>query len=514
MLPLGSKTPVAVAIVMLAVTSACVSAAPLDVVATPFAWQRSTPEQQGVDSEMLVRAVRRIRDEDIDVRSLVLVRNDHVILELYVHPYTRDTVHNVKSVSKSILSALAGIALREGDLRSLDQPVREFFPDDFPEDPEDDKNRITLRHLLTMTAGLDLDENGPKMQAVFRSPDWIRATFETDMATPPGERFVYSTPLTHALVGVLTEASGQSALEFAKEHLFGPLEFGALQWTRGPRGYYFGGSELFLRTRDMAKFGLLYLHDGAWGERQIVPAEWVAESTRNQLPAGSTTRYGYWWWIDGDGGGFEAMGWGGQGIKVRRDLRLVATVTSGEFGASDRMFRDFDPTSLSDEPLPPNPAAVTQLAALIHDLEHPAPSAVPTLPAIATKISGVTYQLDENARDLRAFTFRFDDDAPTAAVVTQRGTETYTGEIGMDGIYRLTDMQTRGPLPERNQLALRGRWNDADEFIIDSHQVGDPVHATWTVRFNTRGLHADVEIHPTGQRFSVSGRSSAEPGSP
>ena len=157
-----------------------------------FQLKRSTPEEQGVDSERLIESVRRIRDDDLDVRSLVLLRNDHIILELYVHPYDRDTLHNVKSVSKSVISALVGIALEEEVVESLDQAVGEFYPQYFTEGMDARKKTITLRHLLTMTAGLDLDENGPKMAKVFASNDWIRAAFEAPMAadTP----MVESTP--------------------------------------------------------------------------------------------------------------------------------------------------------------------------------------------------------------------------------------------------------------------------------------------------------------------------------
>ena len=116
---------------------------------------------------------------------------------------------------------------------------------------------VAFRHsrVSCVVATLDLDENGPKMQKVFASDDWIEATFRQEMVASPGSRFVYSTPLTHTMVGVLTEASGRSVLELANEHLFGPLEIAELQWARGPKGYYFGGAELFMRPRDMAKIG-------------------------------------------------------------------------------------------------------------------------------------------------------------------------------------------------------------------------------------------------------------------
>jgi CubicO group peptidase (beta-lactamase class C family) len=476
-----------------------------------FEWKRSTPEEQGVDSEMLLEAVRRIRDDDLDIRSLVLVRNDHIILELYVHPYDRDTLHNVKSVSKSIISALVGIALEEGILESLDQTVEEFFPQYFTEGMDESKKQITLRHLITMTAGLDLDENGPKMAKVFASDDWIRAALEAPMADDPGASFLYSTPLTHTMSGILTEASGMSLLELADARLFGPLGIETLQWTQGPRGYYFGGAELFLRPIDMAKFGQLFLHDGKWQDEQVVPAEWVAESTRNQVPDGSRGRYGYWWWLaeeEGEVTAVKAMGWGGQGITVMPQLGMVAAGTAGHPRAPDRMFRGFDPSSFTDEPLPPNPEAVAELERLVHELGNPEPQPVPPLPEIAAKISGRTWVADENPRGFRSFAFHFDADPSVFRVAVEQATEALEAEVGLDGLYRMNDTGPAGSMPDDNRLAARGRWTKENELILESHQVGNPVHATWTVRFNGDRLEATALVQPLGQSFVITAAAS------
>jgi CubicO group peptidase (beta-lactamase class C family) len=461
---------------------------------------------------MLLRAVRRIRDENLDVRSVVLVRNDHVILELYVYPYDRDTVHNVKSVSKSIISALVGIALREGILESLDQTVGEFFPQYFTDGTDERKKRITLRHLVTMTAGLDLDENGPKMAKVFASDDWIRTTFEAPMADDPGARFLYSTPLTHTMSGILTEAGGMSLLELADEHLFGPLGIEKVQWKQGPRGYYFGGAELFLRPLDMAKFGQLFLHGGTWQAERIVPAAWVAESTRNQIPDGERGRYGYWWWIveqEGEVTAIKAMGWGGQGITVLPEFDMVAVGTAGDPRASDQMFRGMDPSSFNNEPLPPNPEAVAELEQLVRELEHPKPQPVPSLPAIAREISGRTWMLDANPQDLRSFVFRFGADPSAFEVVVERSTETVEAEVGLDGLYRMTDTGSAGPMPENNRLATRGHWTEDDELILESHRVGDPLRATWTLRFDEDRVEARARLRPLGQSVVITGRAAS-----
>lgn len=201
-----------------------------------FEWKTSTPEAQGVDSRDLTRALERVARQDIDLHGLIVYRNGHVILEVYPPPYDAQTVHNVKSVSKSLLSALVGIAIDKDIVAGIDQRVSEFFPEYFKTDKHSGKQDILLRHLLTMTSGLDLDENGPRMKAVFSSDDWIGATLQRPMVAVPGQRFEYSTALTHLMSGLLSRASGSSLLALCQRYLCGPLGFEKVQWhTSGPR---------------------------------------------------------------------------------------------------------------------------------------------------------------------------------------------------------------------------------------------------------------------------------------
>ena len=311
---------VAIALSLVVFTSVAADVAPSGAT---FEWKQSTPEAQGVDSAMLLRSLRRIRDEDLDIRSLILIRNDRVILELYVHPYDRDTVHNVKSVSKSILSALVGIAPARGSSREHrpDPSVNSFHGTsrrrqgpaqrDHALEPADDDVRARSRRERPEDAGGVCQRQLDPHDLPGEHGDGAWRTLRLQHAVDPHHG------------GHPHRASGKSMLEFANEQLFGPLGFGALEWSRGPQGYYFGGAELFLRPRDMAKFGLLYHHGGQWAGTQLVPAEWVAESTRNQLAEDSSVQYGYWWWIDPSGFGFKAQGWGGQGISVLENLRMV-----------------------------------------------------------------------------------------------------------------------------------------------------------------------------------------------
>ncbi|MHC5114663.1 MAG: serine hydrolase domain-containing protein [Planctomycetota bacterium] len=472
--------------------------------AAPFAWKRSTPEEQGIHSEVLLEGLRRIDPGELDTHGLIIVRHGHVVLECYVHPYGPDTLHNVKSVSKSVMSALAGIALREGVVDSLDQRVHEFFPEHFDDDDDPRKRRIAIRHLLTMTSGLDLDENGPIMQGIFASDDWIEATFARPMATDPGAAFVYSTPLTHTFSGILTETSGRTAFDFAKVHLFTPLGIEHVQWTTGRDGYSFGGSEVFMTPRDMAKFGLLYLNRGRWQGREIVPESWVEVSTRNQLGDSVPGAYGYGWWPNAEGR-YGAMGWGGQGIGVDPAHDLVAVGTAGGSGSFGELFSHLDGYEPSDGPLPPNPEGVAELERLVRELGHPAPRPLPPLPARARAISGQRYVLDENPRGLRDVTFDFPG-GPVAHVVVSTGAGELAIDIGLDGVDRVSDIGALGRMPEGNRGAHRGEWTADDTFTIDGHEVGNPMHSRMVFVFDGDELEITTTSRPLQRRLVVTGR--------
>lgn len=503
-----------VILVLLGLTVATVIEAPPLQAAPPERdsrpWKVSTPEEQGLDSRIFLEGLSRLRTEESALHSLLVLRNGYLVLECYVHPYGPDTLHNVKSVSKSIISAVTGIALEKGILTSLDRPVRSYFPEYFTGGTDPRKEAITLRHLLTMTSGLELDENGPLMSAVFASDDWIKATFERPMAAAPGTVHLYSTPLTHALSGILTRASGKTLLDLSREVIFDPLGIEEVQWQRGPQGYYFGGAELFLKPRDMAKFGLLYLSGGRWRGRQVVPEAWVRESTRNQLSLEEADqKYGYYWWLPPDGG-YMAMGWGGQVILVDPAEELVIVSTAGESGDLDRLFRGFEDYEPSPEPLPANPAAVKALRNLIEELGSPRPEPAAALPPIARRISGRRFLLDENPRGFQAVSLEFrDNNVATYFLSTPSGDQTFL--VGLDGIHRLTETGGFGQMPEGNRFAMRGSWADRETFVIESGEMGNPIHGVSRMTFPDGGerISIEVSVAPIGTQFTLTGKAPA-----
>jgi CubicO group peptidase (beta-lactamase class C family) len=480
----------------------------------PFRWERSTPEAEGIDSRELIRALSRVRDDGLRLHSLTVVRNGRVVVEAYVHPYDKDTLHNAKSASKSMLSALVGIALEEGILTSLDQTVWDFFPEYITDEMDPRKRSITLRHLLTMTSGMDLDEGGPIEREIFGSADWIKATFARPMAEDPGRRFLYNSGLTHTMGGILTRASGQSLLELADRHLFRPLGIAEVQWKKTPKGYYLGGGELFMRPRGMVKFGLMFLNGGRWDGRQVVPAEWVRESTRDHMAEVKADRgYGYWWWripgpwswLIGDYG-YTAAGWGGQRIAVfpRRDM--VVIVTFADPDGFDKLFGDFKIWSVGDTALPPNPEAVETLEALVRELEHPAPKPIPALPALASEISGRTYVLTDVDRPSPLEHVAFDftrPDRSTMTIGTSLGIHRLS--VGLDGLYRVSPTGPFGKMPRDNRIAVRGRWTGGQTLGMDYIDLGDPNHWHLDISFTDDRISISAQIEPKGLRLIWNG---------
>ena len=482
---------------------------------TRFNWKRSTPEEQGIDSRGLVRAVSRVNDKRINLHSLIMIRNGHLIFETYAPPYDKNTLHNVKSVTKSIMSTMVGIALEGGILVSLDQTVCEYFPEYFTDSMDPRKRAITLRHLLTMTSGLDLDENGPIMDGIFSSDNWIKATFERPMQDDPGQRFMYCTALTHAMSGILTRASDRSLLELCNHYLFGPIGINGIQWMQGPDGYNYGGAQLFMTPRDMAKVGLLFLNKGRWDGEQIVPCEWILESTRDHM-AGirSNEAYGYLWYpfddssdLHGHENGYMAAGWGGQRIHVFPRLNIVIASTFADPGGFYKMFDGFGSASISDSPLPPNPDALKDLKSLVWDLENPTPKPIPGLPPLAKKISGRTYLLEDAdwSSPFKDITFDFTrPDRATATIGTEEGT--FRLAIGLNGLYRLTSTDRLGGMPRDNQIAVRGRWNDDQSLALNCMNVGDPNHAHLTVSFSEDQISISADFEPGGSNLMLKGQ--------
>jgi CubicO group peptidase (beta-lactamase class C family) len=296
-------------------------------------WRTSTPEEQGMDSELLADMWEYVQENGLRVDTVTIVRHGYLVLDAYTDSDEENSTHQLYSCTKSVTSALVGIALDQGYIQSVDQPVLSFFPERTVANLDARKEAMTLEHLLTMTDGLDwvrkdvyVTSSGDTTPAMTQSSDWFQFTLDRRMAEKPGSRWNYNGGASHLLSAIIQETTGITALEFAEEHLFGPLGISEVLWSSDPQGRSYGASYLRMMPRDMAKFGYLYLNEGMWDGKQVVPAGWIKASTVNHSPT-PQIYYGYQWWIMPWAGYYSAVGARGQYITVLPELDMVVVFT-------------------------------------------------------------------------------------------------------------------------------------------------------------------------------------------
>ena len=305
-----------------------------------YTWQTSNPEAQGLDPQVLDSAFIDAGAKGY-VDGLLVIRNGFLVAEAYYNGYGVNTPHNVKSVSKSFLSVIAGKVLEQGYIGSLDEQVLGYFPEYIYPGIDERKYDITIRHLMTMQMGIagEAENNYQVYSEIYRSGNWIRATLELPLVYNPGESMRYNTFQTHLLSAIITKSTGKSTLQFARENIFNRMGIDVDNWEKDPQGYYFGGNSMFFTPREMATLGLLYLHQGEFNNLQIVPGEWISltlTKTRSQdIPEwGVFTdyNYGYLWWLGkiNDYTVWMALGYGGQTVLVFPDVNLIVVTTANE----------------------------------------------------------------------------------------------------------------------------------------------------------------------------------------
>ncbi|MGB4272950.1 MAG: serine hydrolase [Propionicimonas sp.] len=313
-------------------------------------WAISAPAAEGIDLARLEAGVEAL--ENSSLFSVLVVRNDSLVFEEYFNGSARSSSNNVHSASKSVLGAALAIAVERGDIPSLDTRVSDVLPEYFT-GSESSRSAITLRDLMTMSAGLSWTEDETEYK-IESSTDWVAAVLGQRMASTPGTSFTYSTGNTHVLSAIIQRATGMGTCEFVHQYLFSPMNVTAEHWGRDPQGVSSGGYNLYLTPRDLAKFGLLMLHGGNWKGQQLVPAKSVQEAQRTVFDVDATTSYGELFWVRTIAGHktFFAWGWGGQFVYVIPDEDLVLVITQNT--SDDHANREVDAAAFIEESLLPS----------------------------------------------------------------------------------------------------------------------------------------------------------------
>lgn len=427
-------------------------------------WQTASPESQGMDSALLADMLDQIDDSHANLYSLLVVRNGVLVTEYYAHPYTAETATHIQSITKSVIGMLVGRAVQTGAIMSADETLVSFFPGRVNANNSREKESITLRHLLSMSSGLDCREfsaDDPKME---QSNAWVQFMLDLPVVSTPGKKFNYCNGSAHLLSAIIEKSTGMSAREFANAEMFAPLgipEVSAEDWGADPKGYSIGGYGLHLRPVDLAKLGLFSLQDGVWDGERLLPEGWVAESTTQHVKKDDGAGYGYMWTVYPKQGRYSALGLGGQQIHVYPTKNLIVVVTAGlpaytEAPEVEKMLSDFIlPAVKSDSALPENPDTLARLNATVAWAASPATTPAP-LPEIALAVSGSTYTFAENPFAWQTMTFTFTPGADTTSLL-------FNGvplEIGMDNIYRQNQNDLLGA------VLLRGAWVDGKTFVV------------------------------------------------
>jgi len=338
-------------------------------------WTRATPASQGLDAERFEAFEKDIRAGAFGYTDRVLViRNGRLVVDIkvdqnyraiskgrkspigcgfgcddpawahefnYLHPdyhpfFKGREVHSLQSVTKSIAATAIGIALGQGRLGSLDRPFLEFFTDKDVSRVDPRLRRATLRDLLTMRSGIEWHEQdrplGDTNTTILleRSKDWIQFTLDQPMDSDPGTKWAYNSGGSHLMAGIIRTATGRHIDDYAREFLFDPLGIKDWYWKKSPTGFPDSEGGLYLRAEDLAKIGYLYLQDGVWNGRRILPDGWVRDATTSHVRVNTTWNYGFQWWLTTRNGVdiSAGRGFGGQLLFVIPSKNIVAVVNA------------------------------------------------------------------------------------------------------------------------------------------------------------------------------------------
>jgi CubicO group peptidase (beta-lactamase class C family) len=476
-------------------------------------WPVSTPEQEGMDSAALARLIETVGGYKQD--SFMIIRHGRIVAEAYFAPYVAGVSHALRSVTKSVVGTLTAIQLQKGNLDGVDHPVMDLFSDKEIQNVDDRKRAMTVQSLLDMTSGIQWIEKAytpdETIMQMYRSPDRTAFVLDQPMAGVPGGSFSYNGGNPYLLSALINKRSGQNALDFARKELFEPLGIKSEKWGKvDTQGVTDGEAGLFLSPHDMARFGYLYLRNGMWEGKQLIPPSWVDRVKRGDVSATNGFHYANLWWSLPEKGAYMARGRHSQLILVIPRLDIVAIMTGvlrdTEFYSASGLVDDISRAVKSDDALPADPIATAVLTSAIRQAATERPSPVGSTSDLARVVSGKVYEFADNALHVKNFTLNFYDSDSSWVITTNTGrtdrpTERFTGLVGLDGVYR------KSPPAPYGINAAKGRWINQHTFAMERRVLGRGEIQTWTLSFeankvtvyfeNTDGFKAELRGEAT-----------------
>jgi CubicO group peptidase (beta-lactamase class C family)/sugar lactone lactonase YvrE len=425
-----------------------------------------------MSSELLTAAIEYLlgQRELYNINSLTVIRHGHIVADVTFYPYQPGEIHDIASVTKVVTSTLVGIAVDKGYISSVDERVLDFFPDRVIANLDDRKRAMTLKHLLTMTSGLELDEDSECTK------DAVQCALDLPMVAEPGTVFEYFSAPPLLFSAIVEQTTGMNLLQFARTYLFAPLVISNAIWEASPNGHTLGAGSLRITPHDLARFAQMILQRGMWNGQRVVSEAWLGEAT--DIHVGET--YGYYWNhypefpIFFGGGG--AMG---QRFIVSPDNDLVVVYTGFGYAHEDievvylESLRSYIlPAVQSDEALPANPAGVVRLQELTQEVaaQVASPVAVPPLPQVAAEISGRIYVFDvDDGYASAVFDFSREDEVLFSVTATSNAFESGPWQwlAGLDGVERYSNGRNGG------LAAATAFWQDDQTLVMNIEDLGN-----------------------------------------
>lgn len=309
-------------------------------------WKTNDLKSQNIDTTLIYKMFNQLNNRESKIQSVLLVKDNQIIIEEYLNGQTLNQKHDLRSTTKSIRSILLGIAIDKGYIDNVNDPISKYLKNPIPNKNIDKrKNKITIKHLLTMSSGLDCNDWDKKSKGqedkVSKKKDWLQYTLNLPMINEPGTVSNYCSMGAILIAEIISQASGMTINKFTEQHLFNPLKIKNVNWGHTSKKKIIpSGKRLYMTSRDMAKIGQLILNSGSWNDEQVVSKKWIEESTTQKTKI-TGIDYGYLWWNIP----FRinkkiftaktATGNGGQYIFVFPELDMIAVFTGSAYNSQE-----------------------------------------------------------------------------------------------------------------------------------------------------------------------------------
>lgn len=458
---------------------------------------RSTPEMQGVSSDVLGKLFDAMDASGIDFHSVMVMRNGFVIGEGWWAPYAPPYKHSLYSLSKSFTSCGVGLAINERHF-TVESQVISFFPKLLPAQVSPNLAALKVKHLLTMNTGHAI---APPLAG----DNWAKTFLDTPIVSEPGTNFVYNTAATYMLSAIVTKTTGKTLFDFLTPRIFEPLKIEGADWEVSPQGINSGGVGLRIRTEDIASFSQLYLNKGKWKGKQLVPESWIAASSQSYWDfktnpfGGSSPKanddwqqgYGYQFWRTKTNG-YRSDGLYGQFGIILPEENLVVAITEESFKTQQTLDFVWDILlpGLSKKALPANAPAVQALKTKQEALKVTFPAGLATS-GLAEKISGKKFLLDDNELGAKWVTFNIRNNTCAMTVGYEAGERKlnygFNGwELAKNGrvTYNQLPFPVQGLPNVSTDLAGRATWKDANTLYLKDRPVETVNSDALTVTFD------------------------------